>query len=86
MLEASGSTSAEVEKTLTTVKTKKKTLEKLQKQLDKIEDVSVALETNRKLLQASRSHIPAFSASHSTPSPFSPSFTFLRVQHVESES
>jgi len=40
-----------VEKTLTTVKTKKKTLEKLQKQLDKIEDVSVALETNRKLLQ-----------------------------------
>jgi hypothetical protein len=40
-----------VDKILIGVKSKKKQLEKLQKQLDKIEDVSAALATNRKILQ-----------------------------------
>merc|ERR1719253_2465784 len=41
-----------VDKILAAVKTKKKQLEKLHKQLDKVEDVSGNLETNRKILQA----------------------------------
>jgi hypothetical protein len=40
-----------VDKILIGVKSKKKQLEKLQKQLDKIDDVSAALVTNRKILQ-----------------------------------
>lgn len=40
-----------VEKVLASVKTKKKLLEKLQKQLDKVEDCSALLEQHRKTLQ-----------------------------------
>merc|ERR1719453_933054 len=40
-----------VDKILVGVKSKKKQLEKLQKQLDKIDDVSAALAANRKILQ-----------------------------------